>query len=308
MDSYDFASKHLYRQRRETIIDRFTVGNAHMRKVAYLDTGEALDTIAYLRRGYQPQNLWAVNNSPAQVAQLTKTLKTNSLPLINTIGLDFEDALDRRIPEVDIIDFDGMSCLNSNLTEMLQRIVAKRPRAVYGITLLAGRELDVFNRLVKSDENTSRTSFNTVVNPNHERRLQTLLAYIRSQETCIHHIHEIAWDVYMSTSRQPMLWSVFKSTECCEVTGKYIVATLGKNNIIPAPTCCILSGGKNIKRKYKQDVRVFDILLKRINLEISLSSIAVDYRQEKEDKVIKTIENLLHEKDKDIIHKTRHPF
>jgi hypothetical protein len=106
MDTYDFESKHLYRRRREQAIDKIcSAGKFRDRKVAYLDTGEALDTIAYLKRGYRPQNLWAINRNPAEVAWLTRKLKSLNFPTINTVGLEFEEALFARIPEVDIIDF-----------------------------------------------------------------------------------------------------------------------------------------------------------------------------------------------------------
>jgi len=140
MDTYDFESKHLYRKRRELCIDRFAVGSFRDRKVAYLDTREALDTISYLKRGYRPKNLWAINRDPVEVALLTQKLDKLGLPRINTCGLEFEEALEKRVPEVNIIDFDGMSCIHQKLLDMLHRIVNKRPNVLYGLTLLGGRE------------------------------------------------------------------------------------------------------------------------------------------------------------------------
>jgi hypothetical protein len=50
MDTYDFTNKHIYRKRREYAIDRIINKPIALRKVAYLDTKEALDTISYLNR------------------------------------------------------------------------------------------------------------------------------------------------------------------------------------------------------------------------------------------------------------------
>lgn len=288
MDTYDFASKHLYRQRRESSIDRLcSAGKFRDRKVAYLDTAEALDTLAYLRRGYRAKNLWAINNNPAEVARLTTKLKSLGLPTVNTVGLDFEDALNRRIPpDINIIDFDGMSCLHDNLVTMLSRIVASRPEAVYGITILGGRESknnasDRFNcygpgklaervgeespdlldnsflALFKVIEKEKvPTSFGTNVNSSHERRLRDLISAITStnddRPSCIAHISRVIWDVYISTSKQPMVWCVIKSSPHKTISANDAVGLRRLASGYAAPFCK-LSEAFNFRSQYIYD-------------------------------------------------------
>lgn len=216
MNSYDFESKKLYRKRRESAIDRMLSSRRFRdRKVAYLDTKEALDTISYLNRGYRPENLWVINRNPAEVAMLTRKLETLGLPRVNTVGLDFEEALERRVPEVDVVDFDGMSCLHPDLIQMLRRITRKRDNCVFGVTLLGGRETVLQPRQYR---NIDQTSFGTKTNPNHSQRLQGLFNLLLDDGPgktefddypCFGHITRIVWDVYTSISRQPMIWSVF---------------------------------------------------------------------------------------------------
>lgn len=220
MDSYDFESKHLYRQRRERAIDAaLSAGRFRDRKVAYLDTKEALDTISYLNRGYRPQNLWAINRNPAEVAALSRKLDKLGFPRVNTVGLDFEEALERRVPEVDVVDFDGMSCLHEKLIDMLYCIVTSRPSAVYGVTILAGREMEEeFKPISKEDDPVfaayfsgfTNTHYGEKVRRSHEARVDRLLANLGTRKPCKIHIPRATWDMYISTSNQPMVWCVFQ--------------------------------------------------------------------------------------------------
>ncbi len=252
MDSYDFREKEGYRARREVAIDRMCNVNKKLRRVAYLDTKEALDTMSYLRRGYRSENLFPINNNPAEIAVLTKTLRAKGFPDVNGVGLDFEDALARRVPDVDVIDFDGMSCLHDKLVAMISRVVSSRPRAVYGATLLGGREqrrsglfasfIRVQKHMRASGDSTrwvTSTSFGTHVSEGHAERVLLLTTFGLSgrmhpsgpykklsemseaekvedaraakeieHSPCRIHIHHLMWDVYISTSHQPMVWVV----------------------------------------------------------------------------------------------------
>jgi hypothetical protein len=81
------------------------------------------------------------------------------MPRVNTVGLDFEDALDRRTPEVDVIDFDGMGNIGNNLVFLLQKIAHKRPNVILGVTILAGREGgNLYGEFVKSGTNGKKFS------------------------------------------------------------------------------------------------------------------------------------------------------
>lgn len=256
MDTYDFASKHLYRARRETAIDRLANGNPYTRRVAYLDTGEALDTIAYLRRGYQPQNLYAINRNPAEVAVLTKKLKSLRLPSVQTIGLDFEEALQTRIPDVDVIDFDGMGCLSINLVHMLKRIALTRRKGVYCITLLGGRESNSLTWMFRDSEDkilpasSVKTSFGTDVNENHARRLHNCINALCIDDSqkdpnnalgeCIIHLTKLLWDSYMSISKQPMVWGVVAVEPHTSITAKRLLKLRQmKSPLLDLPACVL---------------------------------------------------------------------
>ncbi len=223
MDSYDFATKALYRTRREVAIDRMLTKHKSLRRVAYLDTGEALDTISYLGRGYKPENLWAINRNPAECAHLSMTLDSLGLPRVNTVGLDFEDALERRVPEVDVVDFDGTGNINHNLFKMLSRASSGRKSAVFGLTLLGGREgrgeSFTSSVLSSSPDKAIRTSFGTLTSWRHHRRMRLAvdLGLCSDISTtgdkapmCVAHVAKKAWDVYVSSSRQPMIWVVVR--------------------------------------------------------------------------------------------------
>jgi hypothetical protein len=263
MDSYDFQSKHLYRSRRESAIDRMLSKPKALRTVAYLDTGEALDTISYLRRGYKPEHLWAINNNPAEVAHLSMTLKREGLPMVNTIGLDFEDALTRRVPMVDVVDFDGMSCLHDAVVFMLSRVVKSRPSAIFGFTLLGGREHFTTNIPAPDDRNGDEfwrtnyrvhgknipdilTSFGQQVNGRHGWRVRFLLEGIQGagckSRECVVHVQRVVWDVYQSTSGQPMCWAVVDCEPHTTIspfnTGQLRKAQKAIKGLVPMPFCC----------------------------------------------------------------------
>ncbi len=234
MDTYDFENKRIYRSRRNVTIDRMCRKPKALRRVAYLDTGEALDTQGYLERGYRAENLWAINRNPAEVAELSKTLDKLGLPRVHTVGLDFEEALERRVPEVDIIDFDGMSCIHASLSEQFKRIAINRQNAIYGLTFLAGREQGDERAFLSGFKNSDpvTTSFGRVVKATHRERLWMFLhsamqVDVRSHGTfedeiqkhysevarlegrqipCATHCCCVYWDVYVSTSGQPMVW------------------------------------------------------------------------------------------------------
>jgi hypothetical protein len=290
MDTYDFESKHIYRQRRETAIDRIAGGNPFTRRVAYLDTKEALDTISYLKRGYQPQNLWAINRNPAEVALLTMKLKSLNLPIVNTVGLDFEKALETRIPEVDVIDFDGMSCLNDRIIDSLSRIVFLRKTGIYGFTILGGRENQKWFQQIKVGHSITRTSFNTEVNTNHSQRLALLLHLLRipnpelnllnedsikriQKFPCSYHIQSILWDTYFSISKQPMIWSIIQISKHQELT-TLSLSKIIKNKILPLPHCYEDAEQKGYLKKRKGFNR---LILQHINWELEFISIERKY-------------------------------
>ena len=258
MDTYDFESKHIYRERRESAIDKVISIPIGLRRIAYLDTKEALDTISYLNRGYKAENLYAINNNPAELAHLTRKLDSLNLPHVNTVGLDFEDALNRRVPNVDVIDFDGMGNLSDKLGYMIGRITQSRTKAVFGITILAGREnisAGMWNILLKAysqykKDYMNKTSFETDVNVNHFNRLSLLTMMLNYGRTdakdtikinnkkCQIHITKLYWDVYISISNQPMLWAIYRCEPHQKLNFESYKKIIRNTYCLATPICC----------------------------------------------------------------------
>lgn len=276
METYDFASKHLYRQRRESAIERMAPGNKYTRRVAYLDTAEALDTISYLQRGYQPKNLWAINRNPAVVAHLTMKLDSLGLPRVNTVGMEFEEALERRVPEVDIVDFDGMSCLHGKLVQSLSRIIESRPKVTLGMTLLAARETGLFSMTVEFPdrwaqktiyetsmlnrlEGIRHTSFGTpVINIRHLERIWVALYTIASpyfarrtetMEECKIHFTRVLWDTYKSISNQTMCWFIVNSEPHHKLSGKELTRIRKETLNAYVPQCIVKEVTEEIEKE-----------------------------------------------------------
>lgn len=220
MQTYDFSSKTEYRRKIWNEIEKVCTVPKALRTVVYLDTREALETVFLLDRGYRPENLIAINREPVEVALLTQHLKKSGLPTVRTYGVDWTRAVATLGP-VHVVNFDGMGCLHDNLLNTVSATVdAVRPR-VLAFNMLGGREqFDDRTRLkayhqFRSDwageRLPSRTSFGKVVNPNHAERIRTVVHMGTMgpwREVCRTHVTSIAWDVYQSESRQPMVWAV----------------------------------------------------------------------------------------------------
>lgn len=223
MRSYQFDAKALYRARRDAAIDAYCKVPKRLRRVAYLDTKEGLDTRYRLATGYSAENLYPVNDNPAHVALLTMGLRAAGLPDVNTVGLDFHEAFRRgRIPhDVDVIDFDGMSQLHAHTGPMVHQLLATsfatRPRVVFAMTLLAGREQGLYRSLLRHHIkcHTGATSYGQEVSDEHIARVN--LALFAGGATygddgartgCGAHVVDVKWDRYVSDSRQAMVWFV----------------------------------------------------------------------------------------------------
>lgn len=212
---YNFQAKALYRSRKLSAIDRLCRTPKKLRTIVYLDTAQALDTQSYLRAGYSASNLYAVNKNPAEVAVLTRRLKELGLPRVNTIGLDLLKAFTRgRLPKPNVVDFDGVSQLCSGGVYQLALLADLAPCVVVA-TVLAGREQGSIAHAVRQLgelESVARTSFNTPVRPSHKARAQMLIDHLTLAPiatklgTCLLHATNTLWDVYVSTSGQPMCW------------------------------------------------------------------------------------------------------
>jgi hypothetical protein len=235
--NYAFAAKQTeYRRRQWIMVDRLSKKPVALRRVLYLDTKQGLETRHLLSLGYAPDNLFAVNSNPAEVALLTSGLKRDGLPLVHTIGRDYisamRPAVDKAKAKIDVISFDGTGCLG-RLTESVfgpASALAAQWGSVITMTLLAGRECGKYGDIVKDlapcMAKTVRTSYGTHVNRTHAARVQALLMRVQVMSAvfacdkdgcegeenigkwCQFHYTACKWHCYMSESRQPMIWMV----------------------------------------------------------------------------------------------------
>lgn len=238
MKTYNFPTKELYRNRREMSINKFCKKPVSLRRVAYLDTSEALDTLTYLSRGYRPENLYPINLNPAEIAHLTRKIRAAGYSDVNGIGMDFFRAMRERVPEVDIIDFDGTGCLDLEFSKDLTMLILDRPQIILCLMILAGRERDYFREGIlehnqATEDRPYHTSFNTEIRASHFTRM-TILARLVSGKlvksllddrpeldtSCFTHVERLFWDVYKSISGQPMLWTVVKYSPHCRISDK----------------------------------------------------------------------------------------
>jgi hypothetical protein len=153
---------------------------------------------------------------------LTAKLKREGMAQVKTAGIEFDRAVFERLGgdgTVDIINFDGMGCLHHDLVRVLMQSAFVATPSVVAVNMLGGREAKLervnmaFDRAVRNDADAlpTMTSFGKRVNPNHALRVRTLVKRTFdsvSSLRCWAHVHSIAWDVYISSSKQPMVWCV----------------------------------------------------------------------------------------------------
>lgn len=244
---YDFPTKTIYRQRKRIAIGSLCKKPVALRKVAFLDTSEALDTIFYLKSGYRAENLYAINRSAAQLAHLTRTLDKQGYPRINTVSGEFYDALLEQVPFVDIVDFDGTGNLHTNFTRKLALMIEVLPTSIFIVNMLVGREQDTdegFGGFIKLWKRAGygdltgikHSSFGTSIEALHLNRLQLLFLHGFSgcdylyRKGCDFHVEKFMWDVYRSESNQSMLWVAAK-------IGPHVDNWSGKTYVMTTPRC-----------------------------------------------------------------------
>jgi hypothetical protein len=224
VESYDFAEKSLYRNRVWMQIDKRCKRPKALRKVVYLDTREALETIFLLDRGYRPENLLAVNREPVEVALLTQKLDRLGYPRVKTAGVEWERAIRERLGghRADILNFDGMGNYSLDLVNLLRSSVhIARPRVV-AVNMLAGRETGFASDVLFDDASDRlcggcrKTSSGKDVRETHLKRAFTIVRTVTMAAKgveCDWHVDSWAWDTYRSSSGQPMVWTVFEISE-----------------------------------------------------------------------------------------------
>lgn len=221
---YDFDEKQSgYRIPVWNAVDAMLEKPKALRRVAYLDTADALDTVELLRRGYSSENLVAINRSPAQVAALTMRLARIGLPRVHTRGADFADYVANCGRQFDVLSFDGCGnvigrSLRQFFTGLGAAIAESRPRVVT-LTLLGGRESPEITRALRESTalfGSIRTSSGAADQQHHLARLRWVICLLQGFKyeerlVCATHVVDFRWGTYMSASGQPMVWGVLRT-------------------------------------------------------------------------------------------------
>lgn len=217
VDTYDFTEKTKYRQRVWCAIEKICCRPKALRTVAYLDTSEALESKFLLDRGYCAERLFAINRSAAEAAWITMRLKKDGYSAVNTIGTEWEQAINNRLSsdQIDVCNFDGMGCLTQSLIDTLRLSVIKTRPRVLAVNMLGGREQKdeygyMMGVLGHGIDKEVTTSVGRKVRGSHMLRIKLLLQAITEpiDDRCWIHIDSVSWDVYISSSGQPMVWCV----------------------------------------------------------------------------------------------------
>jgi len=216
----DPAKQRWYRVINQQVLDRLLPEQSTpRRRMIYLDTGEALQTISLLKHGYRPENLLAVNADPREIAVLTETLDRIGYPRVGTRHGLFEDIAWG--VQTDVLDFDGTGHIGKadGVGEILltNAVYGTTPKVV-SFTIHSGREhgatmaalkdchLNNLSRMVPATTSSGRT-----VSAQHWWRLVTCLLKICNAasgeaRTCLWHVNDWGWDVYQSESGSMMAW------------------------------------------------------------------------------------------------------
>jgi hypothetical protein len=285
--TYRFHAKDTYRWRVWNEIDKMVTRPRHLRTVVYLDTSEALETEYLLGAGYCPENMLAVNRSPAQVARLTLRLKTLGLPTVKTAGVEWERAITSTFVQgqgrgVDVVNFDGTGCLSPDLVNLLAETVSTAKPKVMAVNMLAGREWggkyglgSYAKTFAPQNVDSVTTSYGRKVNPNHAGRLAVLLTSVlnrhkQSPSQCDVHVVKTRWDVYTSESGQPMVWCVAGMMAHDEAVRRSARSS-GAIRAMPPCVAALGDGGFDLVAETAADVDVIRSMVREVALKNGLS-------------------------------------
>lgn len=225
MMRYGFEEKGRYRSLVGNSVDRFLRKPRALRRVVYLDTSDAHETLFWLDRGYAPDRLHAVNRNPAHVAVITRRLRESNLPAVNTHGADFLDAVTGIDGEIDVLNFDGTSQLHDQGRRAFASLARRLGAGVLAVTVLAGRERRWSSTgisLAVRRESGGLPLFlsdssGRPVGDGHRARVaaigQSCMGapdLMTDRYRCVCHISAMLWGLYQSASGQPMLWVSMK--------------------------------------------------------------------------------------------------
>lgn len=211
---YDFPAKQAgYRVPAWGFVDRLSTTPRRLRRVAILDTKQGLEVRHLIRLGYTPENILVVNYNAAELAVMTRGLRSDGIEGVRTKAGEFVNVLMAWDGPLHVIAFDTTSNLASKSFVSLAEVIEKHLPECLVSVMLAGREGRETCRSIAelSDSLTRRRdSLNRDVNPNHFARVTALLGSLvmprESGGNCILHVPEFRWSTYMSSSGQPMAW------------------------------------------------------------------------------------------------------
>lgn len=212
--NYDFEAKQKgYRVPAWVFVERMCSVPRRLRRVAVLDTAQGLEVRHLVDIGYSPENILAVNYSAAQLAAMTKALRTDGIEGVRTKAGDYVEVLMKWDGKLDVIGFDTTSNLASGVFSRLSEAVAKHGPTVLILVALAGRECKESGEAFRAMGTLvpdRRTALNGETNQNHlsRARIALLMATESVRGHCHSHVVRYKSAVYMSTSRQPMVWAV----------------------------------------------------------------------------------------------------
>jgi hypothetical protein len=208
MESYGFDAKARYRQAIWNLVDRHCRRPRALRVCFYLETREALETQFLLARGYQAENLHAVNARPIEVALATKRLDALGLPRVQTHGVTLASVRDAP-HRADVLHFDSTANLNERTLRAPLRaaLIALRPRLII-VNMLAGRESNAAgwsDRVQEFDgpDLGPRTWNGKAARPTHLARVLWALSVVIDHGL---ELPYVTYGTYQSASGQPMVW------------------------------------------------------------------------------------------------------
>jgi hypothetical protein len=223
---YNFRGKNTYRRKLWDFVDAQLGDSRRERRrrvVAVLETQEGLEVRELLRRGYTPENIYAINANAAILAHLTRNLDADGLPAVQTQGMarDYLAAIESIDRAIDAVNFDACAALGwgdaKSATDprefwggYLHRVACRvRPGGVVAHTFLVGRERGEMNGALKEYQGFMVEDHGKRVPATYLHRLQLALAFVSStyRNRCNLHVTDLAYDWYASSAgHQRMLW------------------------------------------------------------------------------------------------------
>lgn len=210
--NYNFANKRHWRRTLWNQIESLSNINRNNCIVVCLDTTQGGEVEFLLRRGYRPQNIYAVNYNVAQVVVMNKNISKRLGCKVNILGIGIDRAIQKIISQgitPNVVNMDFCSQLCKETINTMQNVSASLPsNSVISVNLLRGREKwqNIIDVLCPSD-NTSGTVEIENINDLDAARLDAIkLCMTRKGWSW----KNVVFGKYKSTSNQTMMFAVGK--------------------------------------------------------------------------------------------------